>query len=273
MTALKKFVLFALLALPAPVCRAEEPAAAPAQPAQPAQTPVPPTAAPAPANSLDRAEQLARNGDWEKARQLYKEQLAAKDPASLPPSFFFNYGTILAKAGAPGEAYVALMRAAFAMPFDSDTKHNLRLAENQVPATVRAVEPASWYSWWPGSLRGIPWKLWVAIGLLASAAFLALARLLDRTVAASAGVVALALLAWGGLAWSQQRLPVYGVMALTKVKSGPANTFSDILQLEPGSLVNEEIEKDGWLKIRFQKSGSEEDSVGWVEPASVLRVL
>lgn len=224
-------------------------------------------------SSLEQAEKLFQSGDWEKARQAFKAELAATpDASNLPPAFFYDYGTALARAGATGEAYVSLLRAAFAMPFDSDTKHNLRLVEGQVPASVRSVQPASWFAWWPSGLRMLPWKLWIALGLLCSAAALALIRLADRSLSIGAAVLAALLLLWGGLAWSQARFSVYGVVALAKVKSGPASTFSDITTLEPGSLVTEETTKESWLKIRFQKPESDEEIVGWVEPTSVLKV-
>jgi len=70
----------------------------------------------------------------------------------------------------------------------------------------------------------------------------------------------------------QMRVPVYGVMALAKVKSGPGTTFTDITTLEPGSLVNQEASRDGWLKIRFLKEEADVETVGWVEPGTVLEV-
>jgi hypothetical protein len=247
---LKKFLLpVALLAFTAPLCRADEAA-------------------------LERAAKFAQAGEWDQARKSYQAELAAHpDPATLPPAFYYDYGTALARAGASGEAYVHLLRAAFASPFDGDARHNLHLVENQVPMAARAVQPATWMSWWPESFRVLPWKLWVALGLLATAAALALARLTDRSVTIGAAVIGLALLLCGALTWAQARSPVFGVVALAKVKSGPGSTFSDITTLEAGSLVNQEAVRDGWLKIRFVRPDSVEERVGWVEPLTVLRIL
>ncbi len=224
--------------------------------------------------SLGQAEKLFQSGDWEKARQAYKTELSSTpDPNSLPPAFFYNYGTSLARAGAPGEAYISLLRSGFALPFDSDIKHNLRMVESQMPAAVRAIQPSSWIAWWPNGLRVLPWKLWLVIALAFSAAGLVVAQIRDRGIAIGLGLIAGALFVWGALAWSQMRFPVYGAVTLAKVKSGPGATFSDITTLEPGSLVSEEQERDGWLKVRFVKADTSEETVGWVEPASVLRVL
>jgi len=243
---LKKFLFSALLLLPAAQCRAD----------------------------LDAAEKLFQAGDAAKALQAYKDALAAEpDRSALSPNFYFNYGTVAAKAGATGEAYVALTRAAFSLPFDSDTRHNLKFVEAQLPSSVLSVQPTQWMSWWPKGLRTFPWKLWILLGLIASAASLAFQRLADRTLSFSAATIAVALLAWGGLAWNQARFPAFGVVTTTKVKSGPGPTFSDIVQLEPGSFVNQETVRGGWLKIRFSKPESDEETVGWVEPTAVLQIL
>lgn len=246
MRLLKKFLFGALLLLPAAQCRAD----------------------------LEAAEKLFQSGDATKALQAYRAALTEQpDRSALPPNFYFNYGTVAAKAGAPGEAYVALTRAAFSLPFDSDTRHNLKFVEAQLPAAVLAVQPAQWMAWWPKSLRTIPWKLWILLGLIASAASFALQRVADRTLSLTAGTLAVALLAWGALAWNQARVPVFGVIAATKVKSGPGATFSDILQLEPGAFVNQETVRSGWLKIRFFKPEADDETVGWVEPSTVLQIL
>lgn len=218
---------------------------------------------------LSEAEKHANAGEWDKARQVYQSQLvSAGKPEDLPGSFFYNYGTILANAGAVGEAYVALMRASFFMPLNSDVRHNLWRVEQTVPASVRAVRPALWLSFWPRALRNVQWEVWM-IAALAFSALALVGSSLDKMLTWVAITGTLSFLVVGGLAMAQQRLPVYGVMALTKVKSGPASTFTDIVTLEPGSLVNEDGSRDGWRKIRFRKEGAEE-TVGWVEPAALL---
>ncbi|MGZ3670001.1 MAG: hypothetical protein ACXWR4_08870, partial [Bdellovibrionota bacterium] len=170
-------------------------------------------------------------------------------------------------------AYVLLLRAAFAMPFDSDTKHNLQFVENQLPASVLSVQPSQWMSWWPHSLREMPWKLWALFALLASGTAFALSRAADRSLTWFAAIAAFVFFLFTAAGWGQTRMAVYGAVALAKVKSGPGATFSDITSLEPGSLVNEEATRDGWLKIRFLKPGADEETVGWVEPGNMLRVL
>ncbi|HEY8279322.1 MAG TPA: hypothetical protein VIH99_06855 [Bdellovibrionota bacterium] len=223
--------------------------------------------------ALDLAEKLFQSGEWQKAEKAYKAEMAAGSPDRLPPAFYFNYGTILSKGPSAGEAYVYLLRYAFAHPFDSDGKQNLRLVEQQLPATARTVRPATWLSWWPSGLRLIPWRIWLLTALVFSALAFLLSNLRDKAIWISCASLAGAL-AIGALltAW-QTRMPVYGSLTMAKLKSGPGATFSDLPSLEPGSLVNRELERDGWLKIRFIKKEADSETVGWVEGSTVLEVL
>lgn len=222
-------------------------------------------------SSLDTAEKQFQAAEWEKAGQTLKAVLAQEGADSQPPAFFFNYGTALARSGAVGPGYISLMRAASSAPFDSDIRHHLQKVEPAVPTTARAVRPALWFSFWPSTLRFVsPW-LWLICGLTASAVAFWLLGSADKALPAGAGLLAGLLLAISALAFLQNRLPVAGAMATIKVKSGPGNTFTDITTIEPGALVNEDGERDGWRKIRFQKGDSEE-TVGWVEPSGLLGV-
>ncbi len=224
-------------------------------------------------SSLAEAEKLYQSGEIQKARAIYQTELAAvPNPDKLSASFFFNYGTVLARTGATGEAYVSLLRASFSAPFDGDTRHNLWRIEQAVPMTVRSVQPALWLGFWPRALRSLPWQLWLIAGLALSAAALWAAKGQDRTVAWSLSAVSAILLLIGTLALLQARLPVVGVMKIAQVKSGPGLTFTDITTLEPGSLANEDGNRDGWRKIRFRK-GETEETVGWVQPAALLEVF
>lgn len=222
---------------------------------------------------VNEAEKLYQSGEFEKARQVYRAELDATPvPEKLPSSFFYNYGTILARAGAAGEAYVSLLRAAFAEPFDGDVRHNLWRVEQTMPAAVRAVQPSLWYGFWPRSLRVFPWQAWLLVALLLSAFSLLLINAADKTVTWSLGLLAILLFCVAGMSYFQLRLPVGGITKIAQVKSGPGATFTDIVSLEPGSLVNLDGSRDGWRKIRFTR-GQTEETVGWVQPTAILEVL
>jgi Bacterial SH3 domain len=221
--------------------------------------------------NLEQAEKLFQSGEWDKARAAYAAELAASDPRALPAAFFYNYGTVLAKAGAAGEAYVSLLRAAFAQPFDGDTRVNLLLAERATPAAALSVRPALWLPFWPASLRLWPLQLWLCAALALSAMALAVPKGRLLQVRISLGILAAVLSLASGLVYSQSYLPVSGLVKSAKVRSGPGNSFPEITTLDPGALVNVDGERDGWLKIRFARSESAE-TVGWLEPSVALPV-
>lgn len=220
---------------------------------------------------IQQAAKTYEAGDWNKTAATLKDTLKAAGPDRLAGEFYYDLGTTLARAGAMGEGYVALLRASFELPFDGDVRHHLQKVEMAVPISARAVRPALWFSFWPPALRPVSHWLWLLAGLLFSAAALWLLGSADKALPAGVGATAAALLLVAGLAFLQDRLPVSGVTAMAKVKSGPGATFTDITSLEPGSLVNEDGERDGWRKVRFKKGDSEE-TVGWVEPAGLLGV-
>jgi uncharacterized protein YraI len=79
------------------------------------------------------------------------------------------------------------------------------------------------------------------------------------------------LIALSALGFAQSYLPAFGLLKATKVRSGPGASFPEITSLEPGSLVNVDGNRDGWLKVRFTR-GSSAEIVGWIEPTVALEV-
>lgn len=221
-------------------------------------------------SNLEQAEKHYQAGEWEKAHQLYKTELTSS--GEKPPSFFFNYGTVAAKAGFAGEGYVAILHAAFLSPLDGDIRFNLRQVEARVPAAALAVRPASWFSWWPRSLQIFPWKLWAFLALTLSGGVLLLLRTSFRSLGLICSPISGLFFAAALFAWLQAGSPIVGSISPAIVKSGPGKSFSDITTLEPGALANKEEIREGWIKVRFQKMEANEDTVGWVEPGTVIDV-
>lgn len=219
---------------------------------------------------LDEAEQLYTQGQFEKARQVYRDAMA--ELPTLPPSFFYNFGTTAFHAGAIGEAYVLLTAASIASPLDKDTQKNLHLVHARLPATVKSIRPATWISWWPELARFFSWQAWLIVGLLAFSPFLWARRRGDAAAPWQLTLLLLSLFSLffaAGEAW-QARLAIGGITSSAKVLSGPGKTYPGISSLDPGSLVNVEESRDGWVKIRYLDSRLQ-DTVGWVESPTVLK--
>jgi len=218
--------------------------------------------------TLEDADKFFAAGEFEKARAIYHAH--AQEPGH-PAAFYYNLGTAALRAGATGEAYVALRKAALASPFDLDTKVNLRNAQAKLSAGVSAVRPASWISWWPDTLRWIPWQAWLCAGLIALIPFLIGAKNTLLPWHWTMAMAALLLLAGGALAGWQSRVATAGIIQAGKVFSGPGKSYPEITSIDSGSLVSLEESRDNWFKIRYLDSRLQE-TVGWVESPTALKL-
>lgn len=219
-------------------------------------------------NTLADADKHFAAGEYEKARAIYHAH--AQEPG-LPAAFFYNLGTAALRAGATGEAYVALRRAALASPLDADAKVNLQIARSRLPATAAAVRPASWISWWPNALRWIPWQAWACAGLLALIPLLIGAKGALLPWHWTMGFAALVLLIGASLTGWQGRIGTAGIIQGSKLFSGPGKTYPEITSIDSGSVVSLEESRDGWFKIRYLDSRLQE-TVGWIEAPTALKL-
>jgi hypothetical protein len=221
---------------------------------------------------LQDALKLSAEKQWGKATELYRSLNKKSD--SLSPAFYFDYGTTALQAGLTGEANAMLWRAAFAAPFDNDIRGNLEITQEKLAPDVRAVRPATWFSWWPEGARTLPWQIPVLCGLLLLGPVLLSVgrkrRALSPAMLSLAGLASVALFVGGFSAW-QTSTPAAGVVQSTSVNSGPGASYPQITSIQAGSLVNLEESRDGWSKIRYVDSRLQE-SVGWVESSTVLKL-
>lgn len=221
-------------------------------------------------DKFPEAEKLYQAGEWEKARQTYSDLLTSHGADTLPPSFFYNLGTVSYRAGQPGTAYAYLLRALAARPWDGDTLHNLKIVEAKLPAMTLATQPSSWISSWPLTAHFLPWTCWLIPLLVAAAGWQwALTRDDSRTKKYLWGAVTLVLLVVGITGIQQTRAPVAAFVRNAQVKSGPGTSFPDIVALNAGAVVNTEDFRDGWKKIRFLGADLQE-AVGWVEASALI---
>ena len=165
-----------------------------------------------------------------------------------------------------------MLKAQHAAPLDSDIRYNLAIAKQKLSPNALAVVPAAWFSFSPPELHSLPKETWFFVGLflIFAAFFLRLLNMFMAGVKAFFLVAGLFLL-FGGLEYWQTAKPIAGTVNPIKVKSGPDQTFPEIISLDGGALVNMEELRDKWRKIRFQIRGGQE-SVGWVEDSQLLRI-
>lgn len=219
---------------------------------------------------LAEAEKLYLTGEWEKARQAYNEILAAGPAENLTSAFYYNLGTASARAGSTGVGYAYLLKALSQKPLDSDITQNLKLTESKLSPATRAIRPSTWLSSWPVPLHFLPEGIWLVPILVCAAGLLWSAGSGESRARIIGWASALALcFAVGFTGYQQSNSPVAAFVKAGQVKSGPNATFSNIIALEPGALVNAEEERDGWLKIRFV-AGDQQELVGWIEAGALM---
>jgi hypothetical protein len=226
------------------------------------------------AETAPDGDSLAASGDWPKAAAAYEASWRSGSAPSTS-AFYYNFGTTSLRAGNPGAARALLWKARFLAPLDSDIRDNLLLAEGRLSGAVSPLRPATWFDWWPGSLRviGWPWLLAATLAAFAPALWLfgresSAENSPSRWVALAVGVLFAAAL---GISLLEKRYPAAGVVAPAKLLSGPAASFPPIGTLEPGTLVNVEEDRENWRKLRFTNAKLQE-VVGWSESHNLLEL-
>lgn len=231
-------------------------------------------ALPAAVRAEESPEELFRQGKWAESAAAFKKS-AGPDLDARPQGLWslYNLGTALAKSGAAPEAYAVFLKAYFQNPLDGDLNHNLAFVEKRLSPAAGSVRPSTWIRWWPDFFRAFSFSTWLLISMLALALGLWLAGSGSHASTKITAFVCTGLfLAMGALGWWQSRYPVAAVIAQSKMRSGPEISFQEITTLEPGALINVEETRDHWHKVRFQTQNSQE-TVGWIESATALRIL
>ncbi|MGZ3696091.1 MAG: hypothetical protein ACXWQO_18755 [Bdellovibrionota bacterium] len=219
---------------------------------------------------LAEADNFYRAGDWSKALSAYTEVLTSSDAEKLPSAFYYNLGTASARTGANGIAYTYLLKALAGQPWDSDTLHNLKMVEAKLSPSARAIQPSTWISAWPLSAHFFRASFWLLPILLCGAPLLwAAGSGKNRARLLGFSALFIAALALSIAGYTQSRGAVSAFVKTGQVKSGPGPSYSNLVSLEPGSLVNAEDFRDGWVKIRFTGADLQE-TVGWIEAGALL---
>lgn len=220
---------------------------------------VPVAKAEEPRAALEKAEQEYRAGNFAAAAAAIRSVDVPGEAAKL-----YNLAAAEFRAGEVGKAYAHLLHARKLAPTDAEIRQNLQFVQSRLEAQSRAVAPADWQSFLPAWLTEHP-----EIILTVALAVLALA-LLRRVLFALAGAAALALvLGWLFLQWSGSERAVITAKTVL-LRSGPAESFSEITSLAEGSLVSVEERKASWAKLSFQRAGEKsKEVVGWVEETAI----
>lgn len=154
------------------------------------------------AATLEEANTFFNAGEFPKAAAAYESLIETSGPTA---SRLFNLGNARFRNGEHGPAILAYERAALLAPRDPDILANLKLARK---AATSHEEPPS-RSWWESVLHGLSLHEWSWVTM------------------AAAGLVVVAVLAWGLAGFSRPWLKRSAVAALTcGILAGSAGGFA-----------------------------------------------
>ena len=222
----------------------------------------------------NEANALYRQGEFDRARQLYQQ---AVDAGAQDPRLFYNLGCAHFKAGAVGAAIVWFERALRLAPGDEDIRANLRFA-NQVKKDQESAEDTN-VIWnflvavfhYPSlnslavvfslALTGVMglslWRLWRRpftgfVGLLVGAGVV---------LVGSAGVLA-------SRAYIQAQLvEAVVIQDQTQARSGPDEAQTEVFTVHEGTKVRVVRQEGAWLLVRLANGVG-----GWM-PAQALTII
>lgn len=228
------------------------------------------TRAEAPRETLAKADQAYRAGNFAEAGNYYEKILAEFPDSSNKSSLLYNLGTAKAKAGEPGAAFAYLLRARRLSPTDKDIENSLNFVRTQRPPAE--ILPARAAGSVPEELFFLSKNLWMVLASLlllsSSACFYfgggrGLLTLLLLSSFISSGI-------WSYYVWFDWDPPV-AVVSACQLRSGPGVDFPLIQDAAPGSVLTQKEERDGWLQVSYRlASDPSRELLGWVEKAKTL---
>lgn len=242
--------------------------------------------------SLGWSEESAQELSWQSWGEFkalydagkYDEALQAlrAHPADSS-AYYFNLGNTHYRLGQYGIAAGYFEKAKQRKPFDPDIQAGLNLAQGALERQggKQSWDPSS--SWLESLADGI--RLEEIQGVLALVAFVTLffwartyrrSRSLRATILSSSGVLCvLAFLLTSGLFLARRTAdqhPPAVVLQEQIVRSGPGESYSDLVRLQPGiriRLLGPSVAATGgadvWKQVRYS-----EDGIGWIRASGLL---
>jgi tetratricopeptide (TPR) repeat protein len=233
------------------------------------------SAAPSAADaSFERGVQLYTDGDYDGAREAFREILAS---GFDDPAVHYNLGNAAFKSGRLGEAIYHYRLAHDLAPRDEDVTANLEYArflavdatENEAAKTDRRAES------WLDRVTSEEILRWAPI-LASLAALFGIAGQLVRRAAVPAGRAASVFLGLWGVCvasaafvavWTAREPEAVILAKEVEVKNGPGATSATAFVLHEGAEVAVERERDGWIEISLPG-----ELRGWIDARSAAKL-
>lgn len=222
----------------------------------------------------DEANTAYINAEYDKAIALY-DSIAAE--GYVGAKLYYNLGNAYYKEGRLGKAILNYNRALRYDPSDSDTRHNLNVANARIKDKIEAVPEFFFKSWvrkWKRSLNSNIWAV-VSLATLALTLSCILLYLLSRRMVLRKtgfyGAIAALLLTVIAFSFSanQKRRMLKSTEAVVmssaaSVKSSPDNSSKDIFIVHEGTKVRIHSSLNQWIEITIA-----DGKKGWMHESSI----
>jgi tetratricopeptide (TPR) repeat protein len=223
---------------------------------------------------FEQANQLYRNGDVQKAAQMY-EQIIKNGYES--PVLYYNLGNACFKSNNIPSAILNYERAKRLAPHDEDVTYNLRLANLKVIDKIEPIPQLFFVEWWRGVTNLLSADGWSTVMIIAlwCAAVCGAVFMLARSFILQRLSFFLVLLSMVvsvlAFVWIRQRIQQEldqqsGVVFATSVsvKSAPDEQSTDLFVLHEGVKVELLDNVGTWRKIRLA-----DGKIGWLSDTSI----
>jgi pentatricopeptide repeat protein len=228
-------------------------------------------------DSMQRAGEFYRNGEFDKAIDIYEE---IRNEGYEGTSLYFNLANSYYRIGKLGYAILNYERALKISPTDEDVKHNLAFANLSTIDRIQPLPTFFLFEWWENLLTSLSINGWtyLAFFIYLILIFLFILYFFARTVSQQkliifSGLGALVILAITIslliVKINREQTQISGVVIKQSitVKTSPDSKSTDAFIIHEGLKVKLEDKLDEWVKVKLA-----DGKVGWVDSDTVVKI-
>lgn len=226
---------------------------------------------------FEQANQLYRNGDYQKSSQMY-EQIIKNGYES--PAIYYNLGNSYFKLQNVPAAILNFERAKKLSPNDEDINYNLRLTNLKVIDKIEPVPQLFFINWWQSFINLFSSEDWAVVGIIllwltaVCCVILYVVRnfILQRIAFIFAVIIfSVSIIAFIGMyqRYQIEQNEQFAIVfsQIVSVKSAPDSQSTDLFVLHEGVKLEFLDAVGEWRKIRLV-----DGKMGWIETIH-LRVI
>ncbi|HOO83463.1 MAG TPA: tetratricopeptide repeat protein [Prolixibacteraceae bacterium] len=230
-----------------------------------------------PSDSLQKANELYSNNEFEKALSMYQQLVAEKYSSA---TLFYNLGNSYYKTGNITKAIINYERALLLAPNNNDIKYNLALANQYIVDKIEPLPTPFFVKWWRSIVNLSDTDGWAKTSIAAFVLMLVFALFFFvsgipgvKKTTFSLAIVMLVFSLLTLLFTIQQNQQIKNrthaiiVTPTVTVKASPNESGTDLFVIHEGLKVNITNQVNNWVEIRLEDGNS-----GWVNPTVLEKI-